>query len=633
LDDFEKELRVGFLDEAAQLLADTEQCFLDLEKDSTQTSLLEKIFRLAHNLKGSAKAVGFGEMGDFTHQLESLLLKLKNGELAISAPVVSLLLRCNDHLRTWVDLLKSNLEASFSSHELLGEIASAIAGTLVAPEPNATEPEAARQTPAPPAAPTPNPSIANTLLDDHGQTVPSADLFEETRAVVQESLKSAGVTSQTKPPLPAQATEQPPQSKSKPATQAGTAASNSAATADENIRVSLKRLERLMNNVGELVILQTVLDQQKHQVTSPLVQKTISQLAKITKDIQDISMSLRMIPLKQTFQKMQRIVRDTSGALGKTINLHLEGEETELDKTVVEHLGDPLVHLIRNAVDHGIESTSERQALGKTTAGNVTLRAFHRGGQMVIEIQDDGKGLDAERLRAKAVEKGLLKPNQSISEKEAHLLIFAPGFSTKAEVTEISGRGVGMDVVRTNIEKILQGQIQVETAIGKGTCFRIILPLTLAIIDGMIVMAGPERFVVPIVHVHESLQPKPADVHFVSGVGEILSLRGEHMPLHRLSALLGRRQGTTPANPIAIVVRSGQKPFAVLVDDIIGQQQVVIKSLGSEMRGLKGVSGGAILGDGKASLILDLTELISRMASSPTSTSPTTRTQPMRGAA
>jgi len=388
------------------------------------------------------------------------------------------------------------------------------------------------------------------------------------------------------------------------------------ASQDESIRVSLRRLERLMNNVGELVILQAVLNQQKYQVESVLVQKTIDQLAKITKDIQDISMSLRMVPLKQTFQKMQRIVRDTSMALNKDVRLELVGEETELDKTVLEQIGDPLVHLVRNAVDHGLESTQDRVASGKPAQGVVRLRAYHQGSNIALEVRDDGHGLDAKKLTDKAIERGLLKPGTLLTDDQAHQLIFASGFSTKAQITDISGRGVGMDVVKSNVTA-LQGEIEVETEKGKGTCFRILLPLTLSIIDGMVVRSGEERYVVPIAQVYESVQPTKDDVHFVTGIGEVLSLRGDNLPLYRLGAVLGRKgaQGTrTISESIAIVIRSGKHPFSILVDDIIGHQQVVIKRLGNEVQHLKGISGGAILGDGRAALILDFNELVSRGA-------------------
>jgi two-component system chemotaxis sensor kinase CheA len=376
-----------------------------------------------------------------------------------------------------------------------------------------------------------------------------------------------------------------------------------------------------MNNVGELVILQTVLSQHQHLFQSVLVQKTVSQLAKITKEIQEVSMSLRMVPLRQTFQKMQRIVRDTSKALGKEVNLVLGGEDTEIDKTLVDNLNDPLVHLIQNAVDHGIESLEARRAKGKPDVGTLSLTAFHRGNSIVIEVRDDGAGLDAQKLRVKATEKGILKPNQVLTDAQARLLIFAPGFSTKSEVSEISGRGVGMDVVKTNVERLLHGSIEIDTEVGKGTCFRVVLPLTLAIIDGMVASAGDARYIIPLSHVQESIQPKKEDISYVTGMGEILNLRGASLPLYRLSSVLGHAPKTDGLGIAIVVSREGagtsddngsaeSSAFSVMVDEILGQQQVVIKQLGREIRNLRGVSGGAILGDGKVALILDLGELV-----------------------
>lgn len=323
-----------------------------------------------------------------------------------------------------------------------------------------------------------------------------------------------------------------------------------------------------------------------------------------------------MVPLKQTFQKMQRIVRDTSSILGKKVNLVVEGDETEVDKTVLESLSDPLVHLIRNAVDHGIETPDIRTGKGKHESGKIVLKAYHQSGKLVIEIKDDGGGIPAEKLKQKALEKGILKPGQTLTEQEAIHLIFHPGFSTKAQVTEVSGRGVVMDVVKTNIEQ-MSGEVLVETVANQGSTFKIILPLTLAIIDGMIVKIGADRFVIPLSHVHESVKPAPDDIKRMTGVGEVLLLRGENLPLFRLSKhlRLAGNQTTLPNEKIAIIVRIGPKPFAVMVDDIIGQHQVVIKKIGAEIQYLSGYSGSAILGDGKPALILELPELLSTQKS------------------
>lgn len=601
MDELELELKICFLDEAGQLIEDAEQCFLTLESNKEDSSIIEKIFRLAHNLKGSSRAVGFNQMAEFTHVFESLLLKLKNKELEIEGSLVNLLLRCNDHLRNWVATLRSDLNASVDSQALIGELEAFIAG------------RAGKPSELPADIPKAEDLITSSPIVGEEDPVPAASAFsDDDNAFSVAPSAFASEIPKTAEPVKVDITNAAPvKSQAAPSPKA-----NAAPAEDETVRVSLKRLEGLVNFVGELVILQTVLNQHRTLIASPLVNRTIAQLSKITKDIQDISMSLRMVPLRQTFQKMQRIVRDTSRALSKDVQFVISGEQTEIDKTVVEQLGDPLVHLVRNAVDHGIESNSEREANGKVRQGNISLSAFHRGGRIVIEVRDDGKGLDPEKLRKKAIEKGIIKENQVLSEKEALELIFAPGFSTKTEVTEVSGRGVGMDVVRTNIEKHLRGSIELESEVGKGSCVRILLPLTLAIIDGMVVTIDDERYVVPLNHVHESYQPQTKDIHFVTGLGDVLSLRGEELPLLRLSALLGRKSQNRPATEsIAIIVRTSERPFSVLVDDIIGQQQIVIKQLGAEIRSIQGFSGSAILGDGRAALILDLNEMTNRQGS------------------
>ena len=291
--------------------------------------------------------------------------------------------------------------------------------------------------------------------------------------------------------------------------------------------MSLSKVETLNNFVGELVILQSVLDQQKYtSIKDELAIKSISHLSKLCKEIQEISMSLRMIPVKTTLQKMSRIVRDTSKALGKTVNLTLVGEETEIDKTVLELLADPLVHIVRNAVDHGLETTEGRLAAGKDAKGNVTITAYHEGNNLVIDVVDDGKGIDPNIIRQKAIEKGVLNEGSLMNDLEVIQLIFHAGFSTKEEVSEVSGRGVGMDVVKTNIEK-LSGDVRVTTNLGTGSTFKIVLPLTMAIIDGLIIRVGAEKFVVPISQVQESLKPQKEDIHFATGLGDCLNLRGQ----------------------------------------------------------------------------------------------------------
>lgn len=559
VDDFDIELKKGFLDEAAQGVAEVEQCFLDLEGNPDNSENLNKIFRLAHNLKGSSKAVGFDQLGALTHEFETFILKVKNKELPTSPAVVDLLLRVNDFIKQAIEQLRADISYSFDGAPLIGEMTGfrADAAPAAAPAPAATPTASAATTDAPLA--------------------PQPPLTQENIIALKTAAKAKGP----------------------------------AVAAEENIRVSLLKVEGLINFVGELVILQSVMREQVIASGSDAQRKTMGQLEKVSKEIQELAMSLRMVPIKTTFQKMQRIVRDTAHALNKDVGIELVGEETELDKTVLEKLGDPLVHLVRNSVDHGIENEALRLERGKPARGQVQLKAYHQSGKLVIEVRDDGGGLDPVKLKNKAVEKGLLKSDATLSEREAFNLIFAPGFSTKEVVSDVSGRGVGMDVVKTNILD-LGGEIEIESTLGKGTMFRIVLPLTLAIIDAMIVTYSDQKFVIPLNQVYENLQPAEKQIHHNRGMGDILLLRDENLPLFRLGDFFGLRSQRPAPSMIAMVVRAGGPPFAILVDDIIGQYQVVVKQLGEEIQDMKAVSGVTILGDGKPALILESRDLLKR---------------------
>jgi two-component system chemotaxis sensor kinase CheA len=385
-----------------------------------------------------------------------------------------------------------------------------------------------------------------------------------------------------------------------------------AAAAGASIRVDTHKLDGLIDLVGELVIAQSMVVQgtQADEPTDDHLARALGRLRGITSDLQRTAMSLRMVPIRGTFQKMTRLVRDAAAELGKDVKLVLDGEETELDRTVIEQIGDPLVHMIRNAIDHGIEPPAVRAAAGKPRAGTIRLSAFHQGGFVVVRIADDGRGLDPARIRAKAVERGLLGVDAVLDDRDTLELIFAAGFSTAEQVTGLSGRGVGMDVVRRNIEGI-RGKIEIESTVGGGTTFTIFMPLTLAIIEGLIVAVGEQRFVVPTLSVRESLRPLPADVSTVQGRGELVNVRGRLVPLLRLGPHVGvATRATTPADGIVVVVEAGQECRGLLVDDLLGKQEVVIKSLGETFAGRRGFAGAAILGDGRVGLILDTNALV-----------------------
>ena len=608
MDELELELKQGFLEESSQLLDDAEQAFLDLESNSDDSSILDQIFRLAHNLKGTSRAVGFGEVAEFTHSFENLILKLKEGEIAVSNEIVSVLLESNDHVRMMIDGLTDDLDATFDSTDLINKINSYIDGTAVASSENITEETSTDETI------NATDDIENSN-DDNFISASDVALLQEEETKQDIELAPAAfiessdsVNSQTEQAPAIVAQQQPtPSIKEEASTKKD---NKTKVQIDESIRVSLSRLEKLNDFVGELVILQSVITQYATNISSPTLSKSLTQLGKLSKEIHHISMSLRMIPVKSTIQKMQRIVRDTSKTLNKKVNLKIFGEETEVDKTVLEKLNDPLVHIIRNAVDHCIESPEDRLAAGKDEAGNVDLKCMHEGNNLVITVIDDGKGIDPNIIRKKAIEKKVLRPESNMSDEDVIQLIFHPGFSTKEQVSEVSGRGVGMDVVKTNIEE-LSGKVNLKSTLGKGSVFRIELPLTMAVIDGMITQVGSERFVFPLSQIHETIRPHKDNINYSKGTGDVLNLRGETLPLHSVSNILKIKDNdSTPEDQIAIIVRSSGSSYAVLVDEIHNQQQVVIKNLGAEIKNQKGFMGSSILGDGLPAIILDLHNLV-----------------------
>ncbi len=546
MDDFEKELKEGFLEEAEQALNDTEQCFLSMEKNPADMDNLNKIFRLAHNLKGSSKAVGFHQMGEFTHEFESFILKIKNGSLTVNSSVINLLFRGNDFVKEMVKGLRENLDAQFDIDPLIQELNQDV-----------------------PVQDTHAPDFAHPSSDN--QQFPNPIPIEE--AI---SLRNS--------------------------------APSTVNAAAESIRVNADKIESLMNFISEMVIMLSVVKDHSNKMDWGGLCKSLSQLEKISKEIQDVSMSMRMLPVRPIFQKMQRIVRDTAQALGKEIEFKTLGEETEVDKSVLERITDPLVHLIRNSVDHGVEKRETRLNQGKDPIGHVSLEAYHRSGKLFIEVKDDGGGLDPQRLRNKAIEKKLIAENQNLTSEQCYQLIFAPGFSTKEVVTDISGRGVGMDVVKTNLTE-LGGTIDVQSQLGHGTKFQICLPLTLAIIDGLIVSSAGEKYIFPFAQIFETVAARDTDINFNVSLGQTLNLRGEIMPLVYLEDIF-KKTPSKNSNKIAIIIRSGSSGFALIVDDVLGKSQIVVKPLTPELHNIRGAIGSTILGDGKPALILEPTDLI-----------------------
>lgn len=387
----------------------------------------------------------------------------------------------------------------------------------------------------------------------------------------------------------------------------------SAKAESTSIRVSIEKIDSLVNLVGELVITQSMLGQLGTEFDMSKLtrlQEGLAQLEHNTRELQENVMRIRMLPISFTFSRFPRMVRDLSRQLGKKIELKLSGEQTELDKTVLEKIGDPLVHLVRNALDHGLETPEQRRAAGKPETGTITLHAYHQGGNIMIEIRDDGRGLNRQKIRAKAISNNLIGENDPLSDEQIQDLIFRPGFSTAEKVTDVSGRGVGMDVVRRNINE-LNGSIEVRSEEGIGSTFTIRLPLTLAILDGQLIQVGDQVYIVPLVSIVESLQPKLALVNRVAGGCDVFRLRNEYIPIIHLAEIFGiRPRNDNLEKSLLVVVETGTAKVALVVDDLLGQQQVVIKSMETNYRKVEGVSGATILGDGTVSLILDIADLV-----------------------
>jgi two-component system chemotaxis sensor kinase CheA len=550
-----------FLAEADEFIEQMEAGLLALEETSDDKSLIDQVFRAAHSLKGSSMAVGLTQVASFTHELEALLLEVKDHRLTISPAVIGTLLKCNDHVKTMIEGLKKDLSATFDSTGLIAEISNFKAQKTKAP-----------------AAP-----AAFGLFDDEDKAPAEHDLDDHATKDHQSE---------------ANGNKQP---------------QGLAARSQEQIKVSQEKIDRLVNNIGEMAILLTILEEQIYQVAGTKLQSTVKQLHKINKDVQDVSISLRMLPVKPVFQKLKRIVRDVSTKLNKKVELHLIGEDFEVDKSILDMVSDPLVHIVRNATDHGIEPPAQRIKAGKDPFGTITLEACHENGRLVFYIIDDGGGIDTERVKAKAVKLGLIDPKKDMPHEEVVNLIFHPGFSTKDQVTDISGRGVGMDVVKNNIQK-MSGEIYIKTERGVGSMFKITVPQTFSIIDGTVVQAADQRYVIPLADILESVRVSEGSLIQSTPVGQVFTLRGEKLPAFRLDELFDGHRDTKAQEQIAMIARTQDDTFAIIVDEILGRQPIVIKNLGVEMQDYKEFSGSTILGDGKPALIVELSSLIRRSA-------------------
>jgi two-component system chemotaxis sensor kinase CheA len=604
--DGDAEMLQLFCAEAQDLLQDIEQGVLVLESNPKDSTTIDTVFRAFHTFKGNVGVMKLVVLQQLTHELESLLDAARRGTFQLGRESIDVILAGEDVLKRYVEEMSGQLsggsrstKVAFPIPRIIAEVHALLAqkmGTApaAAPSPPPRPQPAPAPSPAPVAAPAPA-AVAPAPAPARSQAAPVADPPIPAPAVPRPQPEAGGQVHDKAKPAEVQQVDHKPR-----------------AAAAGIVRVDTLKLDGLIDLVGELVIAQSMVVQspEVRDVASVHLSRCLGQLRGITSDLQRTAMSLRMVPIRNTFQKMARLVRDLGVQQGKDIQLILEGEDTELDRNIVEELGDPLVHMIRNSADHGIEPQAERLAEGKPPAGTITLRAFHRGGFIVIEIQDDGRGLNPDRIRMKAIERGLVKPDDNIDERAIFDLIFAPGFSTAEKITDLSGRGVGMDVVRRNIER-MRGKIEIESAIGQGTTFTISLPLTLAIIEGLLVGVGDQRYVIPTLSVRESFRPLPNMVTTVQGRGEMVSVRGRLTPVLRLGEHLNTSAAAADLSAgILVVVESGQDSRCLFVDELIGKQEVVIKSLGDMFHQQTNFAGAAILGDGRVGLILDVNALV-----------------------
>lgn len=582
-----------FVAEMADSVHSMEADLLELEANPGDRPTMDNLYRTCHSLKGASGFLGLSTINVLCHEAETLLDKLKKGELSFDRDVADALLKMVDVIKLVNDDLGYAVEESRQS---LPDAELRLPRYAIDPLLGLFESLAGK------GAPSPSAEAAAEEAPKLGE------ILTEKKVISPEQLEKA-LSEQARRPLGQILVDMG-------AADAG-AVSEALRAQEERkrksrvsaLKVDTEKLNALLELVGELVISQSIVTQDdvlKEEMNRGL-SKNIINLGKVTRNIQDQVMSLRMVPLRQTFQKMSRLVRDLSKKMNKPVVFEVSGEDTEIDKTIIEELNDPLVHLLRNAMDHGLETPDERRAAGKSVTGRVSLEAFHRGGTVHIVITDDGRGLDRDKILKKAMSRGLVPKGAELSEADMLSLIFAPGFSTHDVATDISGRGVGMDVVRSNIEG-LGGRVEIASKPGEGSTFTIKLPLTMAIMDGMIVKVGAERFIIPTISIRESIRPRPEDVSTVRRRGEMVNVRGSLIPLLRLCDLLGVNGGhaAEPWEGLVIIVESDDREYGFMVDDLLGQQQVVIKSLGKRLKGLPGVSGGTILGDGRVGLILDV---------------------------
>ena len=621
MDDMQ-ELLEDFLVESFELIEQIDHDLVELESNPDDLELLNRIFRVAHTVKGSSSFLNFDTLTKLTHHMEDVLNKARHGELKITADVMDVVLKSVDMMKGLLVSIRDNGNDSSSGIDIsqiclqLTAISEGQSPTSATPAP---EPAAAD---IPPSA-IPEDIDPNTLSED--QINAEIERLLKVRKAEDEArraAKASGAAPAAAPePAPAAAPDKPdtadkPAAAAKPAGDGANAPAKASANAsDQTIRVEVGRLDYLMNLVGELVLsknrLLTIYNDVEERYDGEQfleeLNQVVSSLSLVTTDVQLAVMKTRMQPVAKVFNKFPRVVRDIGRDLNKQIDLIISGEETELDKSIVEEIGDPLTHIIRNSCDHGIEDPATRKAAGKPEKGTIELKAYNEGNHIVIEIIDDGKGIDADAIRIKAVERGIISENEAdtMSNKEIYSIIFRPGFSMAAKVTNISGRGVGMDVVKTNVEK-LHGVIDIDSEVGKGTTLKLKIPLTLAIIQSLLVGTQEEIYAIPLANVNETVRVPVDNIYTIEGKN-VLRLRDEVLSLVRLSDLFGVKQVLESGDQTYVVVISvAETKLGIIVDNLIGQEEIVIKSLGSYLANIDGIAGGTIRGDGRVTLIVDV---------------------------
>ncbi|EIF07426.1 Signal transduction histidine kinase CheA [Campylobacter concisus UNSWCD] len=626
-----KEIMEDFLIEAFELIEQIDHDLVELEANPEDLELLNRIFRVAHTVKGSSSFLNFDVLTELTHHMEDVLNKARKGELKITPDIMDIVLESVDMMKGLLESIRDNgsdVAAGIDIKNICvrltqiseGEAPSAAAeapAAAPAPEP-VKEPEPA--TPAEEAAPEVSDAELSKLSDSEVEAEIER-LLKVRKAEDQARRASKGIAPKSPEEIapaasaaPAPAPKPAP-SRERDADKKVPAASSGAVAQEQTIRVEVKRLDHLMNLIGELVlgknrllkIYDDVEERYEGEKFLEELNQVVSSLSLVTTDIQLAVMKTRMLPIAKVFNKFPRMIRDLSRDLGKQIDLEISGEETELDKSIVEEIGDPLVHIIRNSCDHGIEDPETRKAMGKPEKGLVQLKAYNEGNHIVVEIVDDGKGLDADMLKSKSIEKGIITEREAdaMSEKEAFGLIFRPGFSTAAKVTNVSGRGVGMDVVKTNIEK-LNGIIDIESEVGKGTVMKLKIPLTLAIIQSLLVGTQEEFYAIPLASVLETVRVPIDDIYTIDGKN-VLRLRDEVLSLVRLSDVFGVEKVFDGGDhTYVVIIGVAEAKLGIIVDTLVGQEEIVIKSMGDYLQNIPGIAGATIRGDGRVTLIIDV---------------------------